>query len=60
LGVARAVVDHGQSPERAPIVIWSCTKSTDQRRFGPDGTGIGDRAPNARLRPPRRRTISRS
>jgi hypothetical protein len=31
-----------------------------ERRFGPDGTGIAERGPTARLRPPRRRTTSRS
>jgi hypothetical protein len=38
----------------------SATKSSDQRSFGSCGTSIGARVPKARLRPPRRRTVSRS
>ena len=35
-------------------------KSSDQRWLGPCGRAIGARVPEARLRPPRRRTCSRS
>ena len=44
--------------KRRPPVIWSCTKSIDQRAFGTSGTAIGARLPNARFRPPLRRTWS--
>src|SRR4051812_16569768 len=44
--------------KRRPSVNWSDTKSSDQRWSGRSGTSIGALVPNARLRPPRRRTAS--
>ena len=38
----------------------SDAKSSDQRSLGSSTAPIGARVPNARLRPPRRRTASRS
>ena len=37
----------------AAIATTGRSQSSDQRRFGPEGTGIGERVPTARLRPPR-------
>jgi len=37
--------------KRRPSVIWSCTKSSDQRWFGLRGNGIGERTPMAPLAP---------
>ena len=45
---------------RRPSVSWSETKSRLQRWLGACGVSIGRRVPMARLRPPRRRTVSRS
>ena len=42
---------------RRPQTSWSWTKSTDQRAFGLDSTGIGARDPTARLRACRLRTV---
>ena len=44
--------------KRRLSVKASDTKSSDQRSFGPFGSAIGARTPNARLRPPRLRTCS--
>ena len=46
--------------KRRPSVIWSETKSKLQRLLAARGVSIGRRVPIARLRPPRRRTVSRS
>ena len=54
------VVDHGQDAESPAVGNVSLTKSSDQRWFGPCGSVIGARVPSALLRPPRRRTWSRS
>ncbi len=43
-----------------PPASWSCTKSIDQRLFGPSGAGIGVRATAIRRRDLRRRTASPS
>ena len=44
--------------KRRPQVSWSDTKSSDHRSFGIIGASIGALVPIARLRPPRRRTVS--
>ena len=54
------VVDHDQHRKRRPSSSMSETKSRLQRWFGPCGRVIGARVPSARLRPPRRLTVSRS
>ena len=46
--------------KRRLSVSWSETKYGDPRWFGISGSAIGARVPMARLRPPRRRTCSRS
>jgi len=46
--------------KRRPSVSWSETKSRLQRWSAATGVTIGRLVPIARLRPPRRRTISRS
>jgi hypothetical protein len=46
--------------KRRLSVSVSLRKSSDQRWFGPCGNAIGARVPRALLRPPRRRTCSRS
>jgi hypothetical protein len=43
--------------KRRPFASWSCTKSVDQRLFGPAGLGIGVRATAIRRRDRRRRTL---
>ena len=55
------VVDHRQDAEPAAVGERVATGSRGyQRWFGPWGIVIGARVPSARLRPPRRRTCSRS
>ncbi|MNJ39946.1 hypothetical protein D3C77_348280 [compost metagenome] len=46
--------------KRRPSVIWSETKSSDQRWLATSGRSSGRRLPIARFRPPRGRTVSRS
>src|SRR6202795_432761 len=46
--------------KRRASVSWSETKSRLQRWLAASGVAIGRRVPIARLRPPRRRTVSRS
>jgi hypothetical protein len=57
---AAKVVHYAQDAEAATLLSASDTKSSDQRRLIVSGNASGVRVPIARLRRPRRRTISLS
>jgi hypothetical protein len=58
--LARHIINDVEHPAPAPCEQLSWTKSRLQRRLGSVGTGGGIRAPTARLRPLRRRTVKPS
>jgi len=52
-------IDHDKHAEAPASASWAATKLKLPRWFDPCGKVIGALVPRARLRPPRRRTVSR-